>query len=180
MLARLGRVAGWDGYLSTRGGECKFLAHMPGIVKIANLDRFITAEIIKKYFRHFGDIKKVAMPKKSAPYAQVEFATTAQAKRAIAELDNTTLHTLRGKTQRVKQCNPHFVWELSLLSPDYLWEEDPHDTTEVEKRIVNQKKKNMNYVESLAKEIKLSPRAPQRPIIRTISSDLLPSAPKPE
>ncbi|KAI5190918.1 hypothetical protein NECID01_1213 [Nematocida sp. AWRm77] len=137
-------------------------------VKVAHLDRFITSEILKKYFQPFGEIHKIIMPKKSAPYAQIVFGSTSHAKRAIEELHNTTLHTLRGKIQKIKKCNPHFVWELSLLSTDVLWEEDPRDTTEVEKRIVQKKKRNMSYVDSLSASIELSSTEAQRPVIKRV------------
>lgn len=138
---------------------------MGGIVKVHNLHRTITKHMIEMVFCRFGEIKRISFGKKNESYALVEFTSSSGARKAISELDSTTLEDINGRNKKLRKAHPEFIWKLSLYK-DLLWEEDPRERIEIEKAIVKQKKKNMKYIDSLSAEIEISPAQKQRPIIK--------------
>lgn len=140
---------------------------MTGTVKIENIDRNIGAFVVRRFFGRHGDIKKITLPKRNGPpHAFVEFAERSEAKRAIRALQSTTASTIAGKFKQQLRISPEFVWQLSLVTPDDLWEEDAQDRTQVERQIVREKKRNLRYVETLGKEITLRPSEKQRKFVQ--------------
>ncbi|KAI5189852.1 hypothetical protein NEMIN01_0715 [Nematocida minor] len=144
---------------------------MRGVVKIHNANRALTRRIVEVFFSRFGQIKKITMPNRSATYALVEYATQSEANKAIKELDGTTLRDIYGKKKLTKNASAEFIWNLSVLTEDYLWEEDEQDITKIEKQIVRQKKRNLSYIESLGDKITLATDVRQRPVIKLVSAE---------
>lgn len=142
---------------------------MRGVVKIHHMNKTrLTRRIIEVFFSRFGEIRKITMANRSAPYALVEYATEEEASRAIKELDGTTLRGIHGRKNITKNAPAEFIWTLSSLTENYLWEEDTQDRTEIEKEIVKQKKRNLSYVESLGDKITLPTGLRQRPILKPV------------
>lgn len=138
-------------------------------VRIHKIDRNITRETIEQVFGHFGVIRKIRLPQSAAESdAHVEYSTQAQAKHAIQQLDCATLNCIYGRKKKAKNVQSEFLWRLSMLKPDHMWEEDPRDTTRVEKEIVKEKKKNMAYVESLRGPVVLNREMAQRRVIKYV------------
>lgn len=136
-------------------------------VRIHEIDRNITRETIEQVFGQFGRIRKIRLPQSAAESdAHVEYLTRAQAKHAIEQLDCTTLNSIYGRKKKAKQVHSEFLWRLSMLKSDHMWEEDPRDTTKVEKEIVKEKKKNMAYIESLKGSVVLNAEMAQRKVIK--------------
>ncbi|OAG31128.1 hypothetical protein NEDG_01902 [Nematocida displodere] len=154
---------------------------MSKTVRAAHIDRTLTRLTVEAIFGRFGKITRITLPRRrSESDALIEFSTRAQAKKAISELDSTTLNDIHGKNKRNKRGSPEFIWQLSLLSETaHLWEEDKEDKTLVEKAIVKEKRKNLAYVESVGAEITLNEHSHQRPAIThtapNISSKKTPS-----
>ncbi|KAI5180794.1 hypothetical protein NEOKW01_1078 [Nematocida sp. AWRm80] len=142
---------------------------MPGVVKIHQIDRRITPTIIRQFFSRFGEIKRITLPRRNETDALVEYTTKTDAKRAIKELDQTTLSDIRGRTTRNKNTPKEFIWTLSLQSTDDLWNEDPLDRVRLEKAIVQNKRKNLLYIESVGKEIELQENPRQRQPVSQIT-----------
>ncbi|KAI5186669.1 hypothetical protein NEHOM01_1622 [Nematocida homosporus] len=140
---------------------------MAAIVRIDRPDRSISKEIIRTFFSRFGTIHKITLPKRGETHALVEFATTQQARLAIKELNSTTLQDIHGRKKQLKTANSQFIWNLSLI-PNILWEENPQEAQlpRLEKKIVEQKKRNLTYIESLGPQITINHQVKQRPIIK--------------
>lgn len=141
---------------------------MRGVVKIHNVTRSITRRIIEAFFNRHGAIKKITMPNRSTKYALVEYSTEEEAEKALKELDGTTLKDIHRRNKLTKNAPGEFIWNLSILSEDYLWEEDEQDITRIEKEIVKQKKRNLCYVESVGDKIVLAQDVRQRPVIKKL------------
>jgi len=136
---------------------------MTRTVEIRDFDRSVSGHMLQRLFEQHGCVKRVTLPKRGEKKrALVEFSSNREAAAAIDALDGTAPHRAGGSYKELKKINPEFVWSLNLLSEDHLWEEDPRDTTRVEKEIVSEKKKNMRYVESLGKEISVEKSLHQR------------------
>lgn len=144
---------------------------MRGVVKIEKPGRAVTRRIIEVFFSRFGEIRKITMANRSAEYALVEYGTEEEAKKAIEELDGTTLRDIHSKKKLTKNSPAEFIWSLTNLTEEYLWEEDANDLTKIEKEIVKQKRRNLSYIESLGNKVTLAKGMRQRPILKKVEAE---------
>ncbi|EIJ89213.1 hypothetical protein NEPAR06_0251 [Nematocida parisii] len=143
---------------------------MRGVLKVHNITfRQIKRNLIEMAFERYGKIKKITMPTRRDNYALVEYATEEEAVKAKEALDGTTLCSIHRRTKATKNSLREFVWNISILTEDFLWEKDASEnTTEIEREIVKQKKKNLFYVEAVGEKITHTENVRQRPIIQEI------------
>ncbi|KAH9385759.1 uncharacterized protein NEMAJ01_0655 [Nematocida major] len=144
---------------------------MNSALKIHHARGAVTRTLINDFFSPFGTIRKVTLPNRSADFAIVEFTTELSAKNAMRELDGTTLKNIKKRNKVSRNASSEFIWSISQLGEEYLWEEDSNDRTKLEKEIVRKKVRNMQYIESLgsslpAKEVR------QRPVVRNMPVNL--------
>lgn len=124
-----------------------------GVVKVEKLDRALGAEDVRRIFGEFGEIRRVHIDKGRNCFIEFGSRTAGEAAR---RKDGNTLCDIGGRNRRTRKGSREFVWNVSLMKRGFLWEDLFAEKREeqrimMEKAIVEEKRKNMRYVEAIQK-----------------------------